>query len=326
MEEHFKKKLINLGLSACINKLEEEEIYNLETLQTLDYHNLEEIIPSNFLPTLSFLLKTIKTSYTISQINNIDSTEITNIDSETSHDMRDCYIKLIEDVNLSPVYRQGYIYEYFIKPYIDNTTTNGTISVNYEGKKYNFNKNFISIGRGCPQYPVDIQIKERSQADLSVSRVNCVLIKIKCGDNYKYNLFDAWSIYGTKITKYNPLTTIKTSRDKFNIIKWDSSESVYIHCGSEMSNNKIQVLADDENIHSDNNNSDGSCEDNPECVICCEPASIRLGCGHAVYCGSNCMNSHIAHQINNKQRPTCPYCKKDNLENNVSLCVNQYKI
>jgi len=320
MDTDFKSKLINIGLRECIPILERQEIIDLETLSSIIENNEEIIIPEKYFTTLLLLLKTLKTSNTISSLNvndNIGSS--IKVDKATSNNMRECYIKLLNDRNITPKDRQNYIYTYFILPYIDDKdTTDQTISVSYEGKRYDFNKSFISIGRGCPQYPVDIKITERNENMLSISRVNCVLVKIKHGNTYKYNLFDAWSICGTKIEKYNPYIECKTSNDNFNIIKWDSDESAYIYCGNQLCVNKIHVIADNYN-----NNND---PDKPICVICSEPANIRLGCGHAVYCGNNCMNSHTAYQINHDIKPVCPFCKKDNLDNKFSVCVNQYKI
>ena len=96
------------------------------------------------------------------------------------------------------------------------------------------------------EYPVDIKIKERELQDNSVSRVNCIIVKVLSDDDkYMYYLFDTWSIVGTRVTKTYPYQIYETAPGNTNIISWKENESVLISCGDTTCKNVIQVLSSD---------------------------------------------------------------------------------
>ena len=66
-------------------------------------------------------------------------------------------------------------------------------------------------------------------------------------------------------------------------------------------------------------------DDGPTCVICFEPATIRLSCGHATYCSNECLDEHVAHQNTATNAVECPYCKTNWQSNKVSVCERYYK-
>ena len=177
----------------------------------------------------------------------------------------------------------------------------------------------------------DIVIKERDPQDLSISRVNCLIFRVNTPEGIVYHLFDAWSLIETRLTKTNPLKTFKTSKDDPNILSWNENENVYISCGDPSCNNKIHFISsinsdkDAETFISNIEETTSDEDEKAKCVICFEPANIRLGCGHAVYCSNECMDQHVAYQENLTRNAVCPFCKKDNMYNKQSLCIQQYK-
>ena len=196
-------------------------------------------------------------------------------------------------------------------------------------------KNYISIGRGCLEFPADIVIPNRAPNDVSISRINCLIIKVKADDGrYVFHLFDSWSCAGTRVTMTNPVKIFKTEQpNNVNIITWNAEESVYISCGDTACKNKIHIVSRTEkkappelyttSILTDCVNEE--IEELPECPICFEPSKYRLGCGHAVYCSEECMNEHVSHQIAEGKKPRCPCCRADNEEHKVSQCARYYK-
>ena len=394
MDSTTKQHLTDFGLGECIKLVEEElELFTMNDINETDVDDdYAEIIKDAFPPehadNLILFIKTHKTARMVSQRADFQSTErsSTRVDASTGRDMRECYLLLLNNRSKTVKERQEYFYKYFILPYISNIdeTLDEKTYINFEGRTYEFNQNTISIGRGCLEYPVDIQIKHRNPCDLSVSRVNCIITRVRSDEGYVYNLLDAWSMVETRVTKTNPMNTLITSKENVNIISWNSKETVYISCGDRSCNNKIQFIS---NIPSSSDQEDTeeekeeieqrraevdartaqwrdtltrgraalaaavevaaaaaardaasdavaataaaavaiAEEDGPTCVICFEPATIRLSCGHATYCSSNCLDEHVAHQNTTTDAPECPYCKTNWQYNKVSVCERYYK-
>ena len=372
MDSITKQKLTAFGLGECILLIEEELCLHTmtdinETDVDDDYvEEIKDTIPPKHVDNLILFIKTHKTAQMVSMRADFQSTErsSTRVDCSTGRDMRECYLLLINNRSKTVKERQEYFYKYFILPYISNIdeTLDEKTYINFEGRTYEFNQNTISIGRGCPEYPVDIEIKHRNPCDLSVSRVNCIITRVRSDEGYVYNLLDAWSMVETRVTKTNPINTLITSKEYVNIISWNSKETVYISCGEKSCNNKIQFISNipSSSDHEEDNEavehrmaaaasdavaverrmaaaaSDAVAataaaavaaakDDGPTCVICFEPATIRLSCGHATYCSNECLDKHVAHQNTATNAVECPYCKTNWQSNKVSVCERYYK-
>jgi len=356
MDEELKQCLTEFGLGHCIPMCWNE----LGFLSMTDVNETDldddftELINDTFqkkdADNIILFIKTHKTARTVSLRANYQSTAVSSsiIDSSTGRDMRECYLLLLCNRSKTVKDRQEYFYNYFVLPYISNIdeTLDEKTYINFEGRTYEFNQNTISIGRGCPEYPVDIVIKYRNPCDLSVSRVNCIITRVRSDEGYVYNLLDAWSMVETRVTKTNPMNTLITSKDDVNIISWNSKETVYISCGDKSCNNKIQFISNispsndqieeyvvdevEENIveglkEEENIVEELIKEEENHCVICFEPATIRLSCGHATYCSKECLDKHVAHQNTTNNAPECPYCKTKWQHNKVSVCERYYK-
>tara|TARA_X000000950_G_scaffold282519_1_gene381514 strand:- start:46 stop:1053 length:1008 start_codon:yes stop_codon:yes gene_type:complete len=335
MESELINKLSDFGLAHLLDfTYKNMDIYNLDDIIDIDLNDEDYIEELNKLSDtdkngLILFIKTIKTSNNVRNVSNYQSSQNTSTEltKEIGGNMRSCYLGILKFPTISITQRKDYFYNYFIKPHISNNEIiDKKTKINFQGKIYTFNQNTISIGRGCHEYPVDIVIPEREPIDLSVSRVNCLIFRVNTLEGIVYHLFDAWSLIETRVTKTNPFQICKTSKDEPNIISWNENENVYISCGDYYCNNKIQFISSkNENI--DSNEQEHNCNEykKAHCVICFEPANIRLGCGHAVYCSNECMDEHVAYQKQESETALCPYCKKDNVENKQSLCIEQYK-
>lgn len=340
MDFALKQQLDKFGLAELVDFVYEnigisdfEDINNLEIDDEDFFQEFDELSTPDRNSLLLFL-KTVQTSNKVRNASNYQSSQTTStsLSKDIGGNMRSCYIGILNDFTKSVTQRKEYFYDYFIKPHIPNSNINidKELKINFEGKTHIFNQNTISIGRGSPQYPVDITIKEREPQDISISRVNCLIFRVNTPEGIVYHLFDAWSLIETRLSKTNPLKTFKTSKDEPNILSWNENENVYISCGDTSCNNKIHFIS---SIESDkdaetfiSNVEETSDEDEKAtCVICFEPANIRLGCGHAVYCDNECMDKHIAYQKDESGNALCPFCKKDILHNIQSLCIQQYK-
>ena len=341
MDFSLKQQLDKFGLAELVDFVYDNiGISTLDNINDFDFNEPEYIeefdkLSSSDKNSLLLFLKTLQTANKVRNASNYQSSQNTSISLSTDigRNMRYCYIGIINDFTKSVIQRKEYFYEYFIKPHIplSDENINKELIINFEGKTYIFNQNTISIGRGSSKYPVDIVIKERDPKDLSISRVNCLIFRVNTPEGIVYHLFDAWSLIETRLTKTNPLKTFKTSKDDPNILSWNENENVYISCGDPSCNNKIHFISSI-NSHKDTetflSNIEETTSDEDEkatCVICFEPANIRLGCGHAVYCSNECMDQHVAYQENETGNAVCPFCKKDNMYNKQSLCIQQYK-
>lgn len=341
MDTLLRDQLTNYGLSDCIEDFEYQEILTIDDFVNYTIDDYREMMHEKFITSIRFLLNTYKVADRVSQSldyndsNNRGSTKITD---GLSNDVRECYLSILKNKELSILQRQKYFYTFFIKPNLNNKVpVVSETCINFEGKLYKFKKNTITIGRGCLEYPVDIRIKERELQDNSVSRVNCIIVKVLSDDDkYMYYLFDTWSIVGTRVTKTYPYQIYETAPGNTNIISWKENESVLISCGDTTCKNVIQVLSSDNGdmmpILEDEENDGVEIQREEEeereevlCVICYDPATIRLGCGHAVYCGNGCMDEHIAYQEEENGCAVCPFCKVDNTQNKQSICLQQYK-
>ena len=337
------------GLEECIDIVVKE--FGIKTIDEMNDNvscigleeinvAIDEIIPENYIHTIKNLFMTFVVSKEVSQSHNYNTIQddrdgsSTKLSEYTAKNVREIYLNLLKDLNKTPQQRSEYFYKRFIQPTLKNQElVDDETIINFEGINYKFNKNSVCIGRGCPEYPADIVIPERNNYDKSISRVNCVIIKVKTVDGVGYHLFDAWSCAGTRVTKTNPVKTLVTHQpNNVNIISWDAEESVFISCGDPLCNNKIHVLSSTQKDQSKSTSSPVlssyanmkiTCL--PECPICFEPSKYRLGCGHAVYCSEECMNEHISYQIAEGGIQRCPCCRAENEEYQVSQCVNYYK-
>jgi len=337
------------GLEECIPIISKKlEINNISDVIQMIHHigyddfcdELDEYIPEKYIHTLKNLIKTFIVSKEVSQSHNYNSSQddggsTTRLETFTAKSVREIYLNLLKDPNKTPKQRSEYFYKRFILPNLDSKEpVEDETVINFEGRNYKFNKNSICIGRGCQEYPADIVIPQRNSNDISISRINCIIIKVKTDDGFAYHLFDSWSCAGTRVTKTNPVKTFATEQpDNVNIIKWNSDESVFISCGDKACNNKIHILSNTQKNSLSESSSppvlssyaNMEISELPECPICFEPSKYRLGCGHAVYCSEECMNEHVSHQIAERGVARCPCCRAENEEHKVSQCVNYYK-
>jgi hypothetical protein len=350
MDEELTKIFNEEGLEECIDIVVKE--LGIKSLDEMNYQvsilglesindAIDELIPENYIHTLKNLFITFIISKEVSQSHNYNTSQddsggnSTKLSEFTAKSVREIYLNLLNDLNKTPQQRAEFFYKRFIQPNLKNQeSVDDETIINFEGRNYKFNKNSICIGRGCQEYPADIVIPERNNYDKSISRVNCVIIKVKTVDGFGYHLFDAWSCAGTRVTKTNPVKTFVTQQpNNVNIISWDAEESVFISCGDTLCNNKIHVLSSTQKKDLSNpvsppvlsSYANMEISDLPECPICFEPSRYRLGCGHAVYCSEECMNEHVSHQIAERGVARCPCCRAENEEHKVSQCVNYYK-
>tara|TARA_E500000178_G_scaffold316455_1_gene336186 strand:+ start:6491 stop:7516 length:1026 start_codon:yes stop_codon:yes gene_type:complete len=341
MDITLKQQLDKFGLSGLVDFVYDNiGISNLDDLEYFDlddpdYHEEFNKLSTNNKNSLLLFIRTIQTANKVSNKSNYQSSQDTSIalSRDIGINMRSCYIGILSDLSKSITERKEYFYDYFIKPHIpvSDEDIDKEFKINFEGRTHVFNQNTISIGRGSQQYPVDIVIKERYHQDLSISRVNCLIFRVNTPEGIVYHLFDAWSLIETRLTKTNPIKTFKTSKDDPNILSWNENENIYISCGDPLCTNKIHFISStDSNKDAETINSEieeiTSDEDlKSSCVICFKPANIRLGCGHAVYCSNDCMDTHVAYQKQETGNAVCPFCKENNIQNKQSLCIEQYK-
>lgn len=348
MDEELSNILKEEGLESCIpiiaNEFGAKSVVELNNLVNniglaLIKEDINTYIPENLRLTLENLISTLFVSKQVSQNHNYNTSQddsgesSTKLSVYTAKTVREIYLNLLKDTNKTPKQRSEFFYKRFIQPNLNNQEpVDDETIINFEGRNYRFNKNSICIGRGCPAYPADIVIPERNRYDISISRVNCIIIKVKTIDGYGYHLFDTWSCDGTRVTKTNPVKTFETNQpNNVNLISWDAEESVFISCGDPLCNNRIHVLSCTQKKELSepspvlSNRANVEVVDLPECPICFEPSKYRLGCGHAVYCSEECMNEHVSHQIAERGIARCPCCRAENEEHKVSQCVNYYK-
>jgi len=346
MDEDIRILLEEEGLESCIHIIINDMGIKsmgdfISTINMFDIDEIDEYIPENYRHTFKNLIRTIIVSNEVSQSHNYNSSQhddgggATCLAVHTAKTVRQIYLNLLKDRNKTPKQRAEFFYKRFIQPHLnDKTPVEDETIINFEGRNYHFNKNSICIGRGSIDYPADIVIPERNNNDISISRINCIIIKVKTDEGYSYHLFDSWSCAGTRVTKTNPIKIFTSEQpDNVNIICWNDNDAAYISCGDRICNNKIHVLSSIQK-KTLNNSSSPPCnggsanmelDDIPECPICFEPSKYRLGCGHAVYCSEECMNEHVSHQIADRCIARCPCCRAENEEHKVSQCANYYK-
>ena len=118
MDTLLRDQLTNYGLSDCIEDFEYQEILTIDDFVNYTIDDYREMMHEKFITSIRFLLNTYKVADRVSQSldyndsNNRGSTKITD---GLSNDVRECYLSILKNKELSILQRQKYFYTFFIK-------------------------------------------------------------------------------------------------------------------------------------------------------------------------------------------------------------------